>query len=127
MTTILHITTAGEWQTAKRKGIYEPASLVSDGFIHCSTVRQVVLTANAYFRGVRDLVLLLIDERATSAAVVYEPPAGAERRADGLFPHLYGPLNLDAVIKTVDFPPSADGTFELPEQVARAVRPTSFQ
>jgi uncharacterized protein (DUF952 family) len=118
MTTILHITTRGEWENAKRMGAYETPSLSTEGFLHCSTVRQAVATANRFFRGARDLVLLVIDEAVASSQVRYEPPAGgvhADR--NDLFPHLYGPLNLDAVVRVVDFPPHADGTFSLPEGV----------
>jgi uncharacterized protein (DUF952 family) len=117
MKTILHITIKSAWEAAKRKGAYEVPSLSSEGFIHCSTARQTVETANAYFRGAKDLVLLVIDESAASSEVRYEPPAGPHSSPDDLFPHLYGPLNLDAVVKVVDFPPNADGTFKLPESL----------
>ena len=121
MTTILHITTKRDWEEAKRNGVYEAPSLKTEGFIHCSTVRQTVETANAFFRGISDLVLLVIDEDAVRAEVRYEPPAGS-RHSDpnDRFPHLYGPLNLDAVTNVIDFPPRADGLFALPKRVGSA-------
>jgi len=57
------------------------------------------------------LVLLVIDPARLTANVVYEDLYNAGQD----FPHIYGPLNLDAVIKVVAFPPEADGTFTLPE------------
>lgn len=114
MTSILHITTRDEWAAAERNGEYRAPSLETEGFIHCSTLRQTVDTANAFFRGRNDLVLLLIDASAARAEVRYEPAAEGGRASAGLFPHLYGPLNLDAVRKVIAFPSNAEGQFELP-------------
>jgi uncharacterized protein (DUF952 family) len=117
---ILHITQRTAWNDARAKGYYAAPSLATDGFIHCSTVRQALDTANAFFLGQPDLVLLCIDESRTSVPVKYEPPTGGaahDPSGGSLFPHLYGPLNLDAVIKVVDFPFAADGTFKMPPAV----------
>jgi uncharacterized protein (DUF952 family) len=68
------------------------------------------------------LVVLCIDESRLKASLKYEPPAPApneNQNPDGLFPHLYGPLNLDAVVRVIDFPCSADGTFALPSALAK--------
>ena len=113
--TILHITTRQAWAQAMEAGAYEAPSLHNEGFIHCSTSAQVVGTANLFYRGAQDLVLLVIDEAVLGVAVRYEPPADAGEADRNLrFPHLYAPLPLDAVRKVVDFPPRRDGTFELP-------------
>ena len=119
MTTILHITSDAEWAIALRDGVYVPPSLASEGFIHCSTQGQAVATANAYFRGAPNLVLLAIDEAAVTATVKHEPPISAARAGSTeLFPHIYGPLNVDAVVAVVAFPPDADGSFTLPDNMA---------
>ena len=91
-------------------GRYEVESLTSEGFIHCSERAQVTGTANLLFRGRDDLVLLVIDEQRLDAPVKREPavPGGP------LFPHIYGPLNLDAVAQILPFSPGEDGTFVLP-------------
>ena len=70
--------------------------------------------ANALFKGQRDLVLLYIDPHAVSAEIKYEAPPGSQEA----FPHIYGPLNTDAVIKVVDFLPDAVGLFTLPADAA---------
>lgn len=116
---ILHIARRAEWENARARGAYRPSSFERDGFIHCSTVAQAIETANRFFHGQRDLVLLCIDERKLTVPLRYEaaaPPAGAKDGAPraGLFPHLYGELNLVAVTEVLEFPCAADGSFELP-------------
>jgi uncharacterized protein (DUF952 family) len=103
---ILHISTAAAWAEAQRAGAYRADSLATEGFIHCSTPAQVAVTANRLYRGRRDLILLRIDPRKVAPEIRYDPAANGE-----LFPHIYGPLNLDAVVEIIPFPPGADGTF----------------
>ena len=107
---ILHITSRREWEAAQAAGEYRGDTLDSDGFIHCSTRQQVVEVANANFRGQRDLVLLYIAEDQVRAEIRYEDLY----RAGQEFPHIYGLLNLDAVVAVLDFPPGEEGTFTLP-------------
>jgi uncharacterized protein (DUF952 family) len=116
--TIFHITTRQAWAQAQKAGRYEAPSLRTEGFVHCSTLAQVLGTANVLFRGVRDLVLLVIDEGAVASPIRYEPPAdqGQADRSER-FPHLYGPLPLDAVREVIDFPPRSDGSFVLPDGI----------
>jgi uncharacterized protein (DUF952 family) len=113
---ILHIVRRTDWDTALARGIYAPPSLNEEGFIHCSTSAQIVHTANRFYRGKCGLIILCIDEARLEAAPKYEPPDSAlgETTAN-LFPHLYRPLNPDAVVRVVDFPCRPDGTFALPD------------
>jgi len=122
---ILHIARRSEWDSARAGGSYAPPSLAGEGFIHCSTIAQIAHTANRHFRGQRGLAVLCIDESRLKAELKYEPPMPALNKNEnpgGLFPHLYGPLNLDAVVRVIDFPCSADGTFELPAALAELRR-----
>jgi len=107
---ILHITTPGAWAQAQIVGAYRPASLASEGFIHCSTPGQVAGSANKHYAGQSEVLLLYIDENRLTAEVRYE-----DLNAGDLFPHIYGPLNLDAVIKVASYEPGADGRFAPPE------------
>ena len=93
-------------------GVFTADSLASQGFIHCSTPAQAVHVANAYYVGARGLVLLRIDPARTSAELRFEP--GVHEPEDR-YPHLYGPLDVDAVVDVVDFEPGPDGRFSLPE------------
>jgi len=114
---ILHITSRGDWKAAQTRGSYVAPSLDAEKFIHCSTEKQVLHVANAFYRGRNDLVLLVIDEAKLEPRLKWEPPAA--QPAAGIsetdsFPHIYGPINLSAVTSVVDFAPGSDGTFILP-------------
>ncbi len=118
MTIILHITRSNEWDASSSTGYYKPSSLNSDGFIHCSTVEQTVETANLYFANQKDLILLCIDGNKTEAEVKYEAPAETDDHRNGmLFPHIYGPLNVSAVVRVIKFTPDINGKFILPEEI----------
>ena len=110
MLMILHIARREEWQAAQAAGDYRANTLASEGFIHCSTPAQVLGPANALFHGQSDLMLLVIEPSRLAAELIYEDSHGNGER----FPHIYGPLNLDAVVRVVPFPPNGDGHFSLP-------------
>ncbi len=106
---ILHITQRVSWQAAQTGDYYHADSLRTEGFIHCSLPSQVVGVANALYRGQRGLVLLVIAAERVEAEVRYEDCYTTGQQ----FPHIYGPLNLAAVLKVVEFVPQEDGTFTL--------------
>jgi uncharacterized protein (DUF952 family) len=110
--TLLHITTQSAWQSAQQAGEYTAPSLASEGFIHCSTAAQVAAVAERFYAGQRGLVLLVLDAQRIRSEVRYEP--GADK-PDELFPHVYGPIHLDAVTRVVeDFAPDPSGKWILP-------------
>lgn len=116
MTLILHITTIQAWDEARSIGIYGPESLQREGFIHFSGPDQVLRVANDFYHGRQDLVLLVVDSKRLTSELRWEAPvhpAGValETPADEQFPHLYGPLNVDAVIRVMDFQPGPEGEF----------------
>ena len=111
MSIIVHIADRELWERAKRDGSYEPDTLRSQGFIHCSKPDQVIRVANFLFRGKGGLVLLCLDSDRVLAEIRYENLEGGRQ----LFPHIYGPLNAGAVVEVLDFSPLEDGTFALPE------------
>lgn len=117
---ILHITTLKEWEKAKLEGEYTTPSLDSDGFIHCSTLKQTVDTANIFFKGQQGLVLLCINEKKLKPACKFEDPCGGGKHdpsVGNLFPHIYGAINILAVAKVVDFPSDESGLFILPKEL----------
>jgi uncharacterized protein (DUF952 family) len=107
---ILHIAHRQDWETALADSHYTNESLATEGFIHCSLPEQVLGPANELYHGQTDLLLLVIDPELLEADLVYEDTIGAGQN----FPHIYGPLNLDAVTQVVGFPPQPDGSFVLP-------------
>jgi uncharacterized protein (DUF952 family) len=111
METLLHIAHRADWEAVAETGEYRPASLEAEGFIHLSTAAQIVETANRFFRGQPDLLLLRIAPERLSAPLRWEDLYG-----HGSFPHLYGPLDCDAVTTVLPLKPEADGTFTLPKE-----------
>ncbi len=106
MTLIFHITDRAQWQTAQAAGEYRHDSLEAEGFIHCSTAQQLAWVANTFFQGQHSLLLLEIaSDRLTSELRYDEVPEA------GVFPHIYGPINLDAVNQVIEFEPNAAGEF----------------
>jgi uncharacterized protein (DUF952 family) len=113
---IYHIATRADWDRARAHGEYTRSTvdrtLAEEGFIHASAASQVTGTANKYYRDVPgDLVLLVIDPGLLRAEVRYEDVPGAELP----FPHIYGPLNVDAVVAAPPFAAGPDGTFAFTE------------
>ena len=115
---IYHITAQKDWDAAQARGEYVAPSLATEGFIHCSTLSQVLPVANNFYKGQSGLILLVIEETLLSATLNWEPPSGGTPPPgvpEGeMFPHIYGPINLKAVIKTVDLESNSDGIFVLP-------------
>jgi uncharacterized protein (DUF952 family) len=112
MPVLFHIAEQPFWDTAQASGEYRVPSLDAEGFIHLSTQAQFVATANRYYVGRHDLILLEVDELALED-LRYEVSTN-----DELFPHLYGTLAISSVIRTHIFLPSLDGTFVCPSTVA---------
>ena len=109
--TIYKICPASAWREAERQGVYRgSADDARDGFIHFSTATQVAETARKHFFGQTGLFLIEVDADALGDELRWEPS-----RNDELFPHLYGELDLGAVIGTFDMPARSDGTHDIPE------------
>ncbi len=95
MPIIYHITSRQEWLDAQEEGHYESAALTEEGFIHCSEESQIPGVLERYFRGKKDLVKLRIDTDRLSSPLFYDWSDAIE----DTFPHIYGPLNLEAVLE----------------------------
>lgn len=109
-TLIYHLCRAEEWRAAESAGRYVGSSQdVSDGFIHFSTAAQVEASAARHRAGQPGLLLVAVDPAALGDALKWEASRGG-----ALFPHLYGPLNLDAVRWTRALPLGADGLHAFP-------------
>ena len=106
---IYHIVSKSDWAAVGDATHYRGDTLDTEGFIHCSTLEQVLDTANFIFKGREDLVLLQIDPEKLRSPLKYED-AGDGR----LFPHIYGPMEVESVMAVADFPPNPDGSFDLP-------------
>jgi len=107
---LLHLCGRRDWEDARAVGELCPESLAEVGFIHLSAPYQVHLPANRLFAGRTDLVLLHVDPRGLGSPVRWEPGVATDPESM-LFPHLYGPLPVDAVIDVTPYPPGPDGRF----------------
>jgi uncharacterized protein (DUF952 family) len=92
---ILHITTPSAWAEAQDAGVVPVESLTSEGFVHCSTREQLAGTLARHFAGTGELLVLVLDVARVSSLLRWE-----ESRPGEEYPHLYGPLPVDAVVST---------------------------
>lgn len=105
MSTIYKICPEALWREAEAAGVFRGAPIDhTDGYIHFSTAVQVAETARRHFAGQHGLVLVAVDAARLGAALRYESSRGGD-----LFPHLYAPLPLDAVLWTKPLPLRPDG------------------
>jgi uncharacterized protein (DUF952 family) len=110
MSTVYKILTAALWHEAKRQGVFRGSPIdIQDGFIHFSSAEQARETAAKHFAGERGLVLLHVDASRLGGRLKWEPSRGG-----ALFPHLYGELELAAVIGVDPLPLAADGRHQFP-------------
>jgi uncharacterized protein (DUF952 family) len=99
------------WQQARQTGVFNGAGIdLADGFIHFSTAKQAKETAARYFAGQTGLLLVAVDGNALGDKLVFEPSRGGD-----LFPHLYAPLPLSAVIWDKPLTIGPDGAHVFPE------------
>lgn len=103
--TILHITTESAWAKAREEGELTTPSLADEGFIHCSTFAQVESTADRIFQGSGNLLALEVEVAKISAPLKWEQATDVGDE----FPHIYGPLNADAVTGTRVLGETAEG------------------
>lgn len=108
---IYKITPASAWREAERQGVYRgSADDERDGFIHFSTAAQVAETVRKHYFGQTGLFLVAVDADALGEALRWEPS-----RNDELFPHLYGELDLGAVVEILELRARSDGGHDVPE------------
>ncbi len=111
--TIYKITSRAALAEAKAKGRFEgSADDARDGFIHLSAADQVEGTLAKHFAGQKDLILLAVDSESLGERLQWEPSGGG-----AIFPHLYGPLDLNALVWDEPLELGADGRHRLPARV----------
>jgi len=125
MKTIVCITTKELWQKAQESGEYTNSTIHSSleevGFIHCTSPHQT-MEIIPRFSGEKDVMLLFVDVDKVKPPVKFEPTASGR---PGLFPHIYGPLNVDTVYKTVNVQKDNSGNFIAPEELIQLTKEKS--
>ena len=112
MQTIIITSTERFWQEAQRAGEYTQSTLDAKldevGFIHATSPHQTTAMLNRRFADRDDIILLLVNLDKVKPEVKFEEPLSSTK---GLFPHIYGPLNLDAVYRQIKPTKDSSGNF----------------
>lgn len=113
---VMHMLPRTRWDAQPRNQPYAADSLSTEGFIHCTAQASVLLhVANTFYRcEAGDWVILRVDTTRLTAPVRWE------RADEHIFPHVYGPIDLEAVVQVIDFPRNSAGAFYLPPVLAQA-------
>lgn len=104
--TTYHIVAAEYWRDTDRDAPYEPPGFVDEGFIHCTDgAENVAAVADRHYRDDRRMyIALVIDKALVQPKIIYEDDTG-------IYPHIYGPLNRDAILTLLPLHRNADGSF----------------
>ncbi len=92
---VYHVTTPEKWAEAQMMGQFKTDTLATEGFIHCSTSEQVAGVLDRYYNGQENLIKLKIQKDKVERPLIFEL-AGS---IDEVFPHIHGPINLDAIVE----------------------------
>jgi uncharacterized protein (DUF952 family) len=96
-----------DWAQAEKEGTWAPPSLAQEGFIHASPADQLTRVANKYYRQFPQVQVVALRHERLRSEVRWEPAS------NGLYPHVYGPINLDAAERTYRFPRGPDGLYAI--------------
>ena len=114
MSKIYKILTDTEWKDANRLGYIKTDLDDKDGFIHCSTAKQLALTLHLYFKEEKSVVLCEIDECDLNRSEYFFEKTLSNNRSEQEFPHIYGKLSIEQISKTWKLEKEA---FQIPEDI----------
>ena len=114
MSKIYKILTDREWKDANRLGYVKTDLDDKDGFIHCSTAKQLALTLHLYFKEEKSVVLCEIDECDLNRSEFFFEKTLSNNRSEQEFPHIYGKLSIEQISKTWKLEKEA---FQIPEDI----------
>ncbi|WP_373531127.1 DUF952 domain-containing protein [Vampirovibrio sp.] len=106
------LSTEEAYQQATATGQFISDSLASEGFIHASPAHQLNRVANLYYAHLPALWLLSIDPQKVQPEIRWEAASTGD-----LYPHLYGPLNMEAVSKVTRLTPNAQGQYHIQPEI----------
>ena len=108
MTSIYHLTTREAWDEARTNGEYRAESLATEGFIHASTTEQVEASANRFFAQETNLLILELAPEKLTSPLRWEASSHSEHP----FPHVYGPINVEALVQIFAWTRGPAGSFQ---------------
>jgi uncharacterized protein (DUF952 family) len=107
MSLIYHLITRTAWEVARPASEYRAESLETEGFIHCSQdLEQMLRVANRLYAGHDDMLVLELDTDRLASPLKREPSRSGE-----IYPHIYGPLNINGVVRVLSLEADANGSF----------------
>ena len=109
---IIHTVLEDYWNNFIGKELYGTLSLDEDGFIHCSTFDTILDVANSNFKNCEQVLLVCIDTDKVIPEIKWEDSSNCGTK----YPHIYGLLNMTAVVDTFKFNKDTDGDFYLPRK-----------
>ena len=112
-TYLYHIADPKAYDESLKNGLYYHPSLSKEGFIHCSLAEQLEETANLYYPSVNEIRILKLNQALIEAKVIYE------QASRGVFPHIFGPLNMNSVVYESILVKSGDGLFHFSEDLMK--------
>jgi uncharacterized protein (DUF952 family) len=125
---IYHLTTAGYYHSQPPDQPYLSSTFSEEGFIHCTAgAEKLIEIANIFFASLQDELLALeINPALLTSPLLYEPPIPplhadvstaqvTSRDQDTLFPHIYGPLDRQAIVNRFALQRDQDGLWQLPK------------
>lgn len=101
------LTSKAEYKKSLMSGELVRDSLKTEGFIHASPKEQLTRVANKHYTGFDDILVLVVESGKVKSEIKWEPAAGS------LYPHIYGPLNTDSIIETINFSKNEDLLFDI--------------
>ena len=95
------------YDAAVKTGFLVRHDLLEEGFIHASPANQLTRVSNKYYKDVKDLVCAVVAKERVLAPIKYEPATA------GIYPHIFGPLNMDAVDRVLTIQREKNGEFKI--------------
>ncbi|EWH09425.1 hypothetical protein DS2_12864 [Catenovulum agarivorans DS-2] len=101
------LSSEAEYKQALASGQFVRDSLQTEGFIHASPKSQLSRVANKFYKKTEQPIIIELDKKLITSEVKWEPATG------GLYPHIFGPINIDSVYKVIPIAPESSGDFSI--------------
>lgn len=122
MKAIIITSTSALWEESQKRGVYSNSTIYKNiedvGFIHATNPDQTIDMLNRHFMGRNDILLLVVDLAKVQPEVKFEAPLSG---SGGIYPHIYGKLNCDAIVETIVPDKNSDGKFEQSKKLLKLI------
>lgn len=115
---IIYTATYEEWDEIRNQIEFFSDDYSTEGFIHCSYPQQTIWVLNKHFRNEEKVILLCIDPKLLKSKWISEDLKGKGEE----FPHVYGSINIDAIVEVFNIQTSKDGLFYENDRLKRLIK-----